>query len=57
MLAYLPGSEVFWRQARGGIPCQWGFYLAIGISLFCLVIVMGRTDRNGKLALAAYLRL
>jgi len=51
VLAYLPGSEVLWRQARASIPYQWGPYLAIGISLFCLVLVVTRTSGHGKLAL------
>lgn len=51
VLAFLPGSEILWRQGRAAIPYQWGPYLAIGISLFCLVLIIGRTGRNAKLAL------
>lgn len=51
VLAYLPGSEVMWRQARAAVPYQWGPYLAIGIALFGLVLVVARAGRNGKLAI------
>ncbi|MGI8940243.1 MAG: O-antigen ligase family protein [Iamia sp.] len=56
VLAYLPGSEILWRQSRSAVPYQWGPYLAIGICLFCLVLVVARTGRSGKLALG-YLAL
>ncbi len=51
VMAYLTGAEIVWRQVRAPVFYLAAPYLLIVLSVFAVVLVLGRLGRDSRLAL------
>jgi hypothetical protein len=54
---YLAGSEVLWRQVRVPLPYLAAPYLLIGLSVFVVIVVIGKLGRSARIAIMFFLLL
>jgi O-antigen ligase len=50
VIAYLPGAEIAWRQAKVPIPYLFAPYLTVALALAMTFLVIGKINRSGRTA-------